>query len=64
MPASTTEKLVEEPHVLDWAWLRDGSHRDKVAGVVRRAAPTGLFHIVNHGLDSSLVSQKYVRHLI
>jgi hypothetical protein len=51
MPHDTTQMNIAEPNVLDFAWLRDGSHGQEVSKVIDRVASGGLLHIVNHGLD-------------
>ncbi|KAF4986773.1 hypothetical protein FGRMN_10680 [Fusarium graminum] len=46
-----------EPHVVDFKLLKEGpggSRSHELFDVLRAASPTGLLHLVNHGLDPNL----------
>ncbi|KAI9162761.1 Flavonol synthase/flavanone 3-hydroxylase [Paramyrothecium foliicola] len=53
---SKDELRFAKPHVIDFEWLKQASESSKkdIFKTLEDAAPTGLLHLVNHGLDPSL----------
>ncbi|KAM3421579.1 hypothetical protein BST61_g1966 [Cercospora zeina] len=61
IPESNPNLRCAEPHIIDFALLKaataDGGFDQILLDVLRQAAPTGLLHIVNHGLDADLFAK-------